>query len=210
MLSAFRQGTAALEALRRQHPDYIDLNNVLEAPVAAEGPESASLSLTLQSLTDLPLAGTEYNLGKKTLSASEAVHTVAVDALVRSGTREAAEALLEALDKADGENRKWVARGLQRLQMRGLAAGVAACRDQTREPYIWLMLLIAEVRQHQEESMERIAFDLNRLQSKSEALLDALSLYLHIHQDAANIAGLRDVIEAYVERVGVPLENLKG
>ncbi|MEM7559741.1 MAG: hypothetical protein AAF394_11515, partial [Planctomycetota bacterium] len=200
----FSQGLAALEALRTYHPDYIDLNSVLKAPVPmkqadeSEGeakPINPSLRLTLQSLCEKAHAGTEPWVGEFLVSDEEAIFSVAVDALVRSGSRLAAEQLLEKVDVADGDNRKWIARGLQRLQLSGLASGIAACRDQCRDPYVWLMLLIAEVRQFQLDSFDRIAFDLSRLQSPSEALADALAMYLHLHSAAVNFGDMRLVVE---------------
>lgn len=214
----FSQGIAALEALRTYHPDYIDLNSVLKAPVpmkqedasdGAEKPINPSLRLTLQSLCEKAHAGTEPWIGEFLVSDEEAVFSVAVDALVRSGSRFAAEQLLEKVDVADGENRKWIARGLQRLQLAGLASGIAACRDHCRDPYVWLMLLIAEVRQFQLDSFDRIAFDLSRLQSPSEALADALAMYLRLHSTAANFADMRLVVEDYFRKSGLDAAHLE-
>ncbi|MEM7474093.1 MAG: hypothetical protein AAF483_03815 [Planctomycetota bacterium] len=207
-MHSFHQGLAALEAIRTHHPEYIDLNAVLATPSTAEGAAAASLRLTMHSLSELAEPGTEELMGNHLLCDEEAIFTVIVEGLVRAGTREAAAVLLEKLDVADGDNRKWIARGLQRLQMRGLAAGVSACRDQCRDPYVWLMLLIAEVRQLDLDSMDRISLDLARLQSASEALLDTLGLFFQVHEKSPNTENFRSVVLDYLERIQLTASDL--
>ncbi|MEM8735797.1 MAG: hypothetical protein AAGG44_16325, partial [Planctomycetota bacterium] len=175
--NGFSRGLIGLEALRLRHPDYIDLAAVLKDSEGADG-LSPSQIVTLHSLIQFPEPGTEPSLEKFLTSDNEAVFANTVEAMVRAGSVLAAEGLLRQMENAGVENCKWMARGLQRIRLAGLAAGIAAARDQTRDPYLWLMLLVAEVRQFEVTSAERIAFDLARLQSSSEALLDSLDVFL--------------------------------
>ena len=200
------RGLIALEALRRQHPDYIDLATVLKNDVSEDGP-NASFRVALHSLIQFPHPGTEQHLAKHLSHKNEAVFANVVEALVRAGTREAAEALLEHIEIDAAENRKWIARGLQRLRLPGLASGIAAVRDETSDPYLWLMLLIAEVRQLQADSMERISFDLQRLKSSSEALIDSLVVFLRVRESSPNIRDFECVATEYVQSVNKELTH---
>lgn len=197
--SASSRGIIALEALRRHHPDYIDLNMIFKNEVGADGP-SSSFRVALQSLISFPQLGSEQHLSRHLLNPHESVYCNIVEALVRCGSREAAEVLLEQLEHAEPENQKWIARGLQRLKLPGLASGIAAARDATKDPYLWLMLLIAEVRQFRIDSVDRIRFDLERLQSTSEALIDSLTVFLQAFHDSPNMEAFRRVANAYINR----------
>lgn len=198
--NGFSRGLIGLEALRLRHPDYIDLSVVLKD---AEGEEGLSPSqiVTLHSLIHFPENGVEPSLEKFLASDNEAIFANAVEAMVRSGSVHAAEGLLRMIENAGIENRKWMARGLQRIRLPGLAAGIAAVRDQTRDPYLWLMLLIAETRQMDVTSSDRIAFDLARLQSGSESLLDSLEIFLSIHSDDERSKQLASATDEYKKKI---------
>lgn len=194
-------GLAALEALRESHPNYIDLASVLAGPVDSDRrPLSASLHLTMQSLIQVPQARLELPLARHLLSEHEAVYTNVVEALVRLGSRQAGDALLAQLEVADGDAQKWIARGLQRIRAAGLSSGIAELRSRISDPRIWLMLLIAEVRQFDWDSIDRISQDLGRLMSTSETLIDSLIMFQAIHQGAPDARVFQDAVTEYVQR----------
>ena len=73
-------------------------------------------------------------------------------------------------------------------------------RDATEDPHLWLMLLIAEVRQFSEDSVDRIAYDLARLRSSSETLIESLIVFLKLHETATDLGAFRDVVTVYFRR----------
>ena len=179
--AAFQRGLAALEALRREHPEYLDLTAVFQArqSVLAESSDataSPSFLLTLQSLIQFEQAGTEECMSKHLNESQESIYANTVEALVRAGTHAAFEGLIDQFSTAPAENQKWIARGLQRFRGINFSPKIAELRDGTTDPILWLMLLIAEVRQFEPESADKIAQDLARLQSPSEALFDSLKI----------------------------------
>lgn len=185
--AARQQGLAALESLRREHPEYLDLTGVFRSRqnlLSAEGeaPQpSPSFQITLQSLVEFEQPEIENQLAPHLWEASEGVYSSAVEALVRAGTREAALVLLEQLASAPVDNQKWIARGLQRFRTVGLSPKIAELREHTTDPRLWLMLLIAEVRQFEHESAARVGRDLARVQSFSETLMDSLRIYVRLN-----------------------------
>lgn len=198
---ALRRGLIVLETLRREHPDYLDLRNVLAAGKQSSPHTTASFQLTLKSLIQFEQTGLEDSLAAYLPSSEEALCSSVVEALVRCGTHDAAEALLDSLLEAETENRKWIARGLQRLRVKGISSRLGQLRDTTSDPYLWVMLLIAEVRQFEVESSERLARDLQRLRSPSETLLEALLVYLKINRQAVADQSIHTVVLDYATRV---------
>ena len=198
----FKRGLMALEAFRARFPDYIDLSAVLSAEEGDEG-LSPSQMITLHSLIQKPADGMESSFEKFLMSSNEAVFANGVEAMVRAGSINAAECLLRTVDEGEIENRKWAARGLQRIRLPKLAAGIAAARDQARDPYLWIMLLIAEVRQFEVDSIERLVFDLARLQSGSKQLISSLRVFTEIHKEHSGIGKLQETFTDYLSRVEV-------
>ncbi|MFK7736042.1 MAG: hypothetical protein AB8B50_08450 [Pirellulaceae bacterium] len=195
----FKRGLIALEALRARFPDYIDLSVVLGLEEGEDG-LSPSQTVSLHSLIQKSSEGMEASIEKFLRSSNEAVFSNAVEAMVRAGTVSAAESLLRTVEEGEIENRKWAARGLQRIRLPKLAAGIAAARDQARDPYLWIMLLIAEVRQFEADSIDRIAFDLARLQSGSKQLVGSLRVFLEIHKGHVEIGKLQETFISYLSR----------
>lgn len=206
--AAMQLGVDALEAIRRYHPGYLDLSSVLGQGMGASSSshQAASFRLTLHSLMQLEQPGLEPDLEQHLVSDNDFVCVNVVEALVRAGNRAAAEAFVNQFDKATPENQKWIARGLQRIRVDRLAPAIAALRDGTRDPHLWLMLLIAEVRQCDPESAERLAYDLPRLRSPSETLADSLRIYLRVH-DKANMKACIDVVTDYLDRTGTRVRS---
>lgn len=175
-------GLHALEALRLYHPDYLDLANVVARRPVESGPPAASFQLTMQSLLQQPQPGLEVRLSQHLKDEREGVQTIAVEALVRAGTPKAAAAFVSQFESADNRQQQWIARGLQRVRAAGLADAISELRARTTDPTLWLMLLIAELRQFNFREHERVTAELNRLVSHPEALRDALDVYNHLRR----------------------------
>lgn len=207
--SAMQRGLAALEALRREHPDYLDLRGVFTARqsllgAGSEVPDpSPSFTLTLASLIQAEQLGLEGFLAEHLIEESESIFTAAVEALVRCGSREAAIAMIDMLPKVPSDNQKWIARGLQRFRGVGLSPQISKLRNDTTDPRLWLMLLIAEARQFEPESVQRLVADLERLQSPSETLLETLRIYVLLNQGTSAGGQLAMALDGYVQRTGL-------
>jgi hypothetical protein len=181
--TAGHTGLHALEALRRQYPDYMNLPGVLANTPPSDGPQAISFQLTLQSLSQLEQAGLEPHLTKHLLDQRESVFVPVIDALVRIATPDAAHAMLQAYAAAPASNQQWIARGLQRIRVTGLAEPLAALRATVTEPHLVVMLLVAEIRQMDPASRERIASELGHLSLHSYALINALLIYTRLVDD---------------------------
>ncbi|MCA9191760.1 MAG: hypothetical protein KDB03_08360 [Planctomycetales bacterium] len=175
------RGEVLLEALRRQHPSYMDLNSVLAQPCAESGPEAVSFQLSIQSLISFAEPGTEANLTKHLCDHREVVFTAIVESLVRANSPQAAESFLEAFETAAESNRLWIARGLQRLRQPHLASAIAELRNTVTDANLWLMLFIAEIGQLEPRG-EQIARQLARVNSYSQDLTGILSIYNRIQK----------------------------
>ncbi|MCA9133144.1 MAG: hypothetical protein KDA45_08315, partial [Planctomycetales bacterium] len=196
----FLQGLHALEALRRGHPDYLHLAGTLAHYAPQTGPGASSFQLTLHSLIHFPQPGLETPLAKHLLDEREAIHCNATEALVRMGTAQAAAALVSQFPVADTASQRWIARGLQRLRAAGLAEAIAELRAVTADPTLWLMLLVAEVRQVEENSLQRIACELQRVDSPSRALKDALAVAIGVLQQAVESQRTQAALQEYLQR----------
>lgn len=135
----------SLEALRRQHPQYIDLGVALAGPPKEGGPAWTSFCLTLQSLIQFSQPGLEEHIGYHLLDHREFVYSLAVEAIVRCGTPAAAEQLLTRFGDANSRAQHWIARGLQRVRSEGVAARIAEL-DAT-DPHLKTSLVVAQLKQ---------------------------------------------------------------
>ncbi|RMF37819.1 MAG: hypothetical protein D6753_16850 [Planctomycetota bacterium] len=209
---AFRRASAALETIRLRFPDYIDLQSVLEQGSGASPHHEMSFLMTLRTLIRFPQPGMAETIGGLLDSEDEGLISSAVEALVREDSLAAAEVLCELYPASQDPARQWIARGLQRLNLHGLSDRLGHLRQLESEPHLWLMLLIAETRQFDPQSAERLAADLNRLLSPSEMLIDSLRLFLTLHQREGDDR-LRDLEEAfteYLQRIDRGLVNRLG
>lgn len=118
------QALLILEALRRQHPDYVDLAMVLAEAPGDRDRRWGGFSVTLQSLVQLPQAGLAAAIGRHLCDQREFVYSLAVEALVRCGSAEAGHALIDAFPTVGLRTQYWIARGLQRLRQRGLTSQI--------------------------------------------------------------------------------------
>lgn len=135
----------SLEALRRQHPQYIDLGVALAGPPKEGGAGWASFSVTLQSLIQFAQAGLEEHIGRHLLDHREYVYSMAVEALVRCGTFEAANQLLTRFEDANSRAQHWIARGLQRIRGEHVAARIAELV--AIDSHLKSSLVVAQLRQ---------------------------------------------------------------
>lgn len=202
---AVHKALHALEALRNQFPDSLDLSQVLAKGPADQGAQAASFQLTLQSLMQFEQPGLESALSPHLHDTREAVYPNVVEALVRAGTPEAASALVNRFDSAGPENQKWIARGLQRIRGPRLAGRISDLRGRVSVPAIWIMLLIAEVRQFEAHSGERLVSDLERLQSFSETLIDSLTVFTRLNEKAEGAREFQSVVMRYMQRANQSL-----
>ncbi len=154
--------------------------------------------MTLQTLIRWPQPGLADALGGLLDSEEEGLISSAIEALVREDSEATAQVLCQAYPASREPARQWIARGLQRLNFRGLSDQLGELRSQETEPHLWVMLLIAEIRQFDPGSAERLAGDLNRLLSPSEILIDSLRLFLTLHRNRENDK-MRDLEEAFTE-----------
>jgi hypothetical protein len=135
----------SLEALRRQHPQYIDLGVALAGPPKEGGPAWVSFCITLQSLLQFSQPGLEEHIGRHLLDHREFVYSMAVESIVRSGTWSAAEQLLTRFEDASSRAQHWIARGLQRVRCEGVAARIAEL--EASDAHLKNSLLVAQLKQ---------------------------------------------------------------
>ncbi|MEZ6074258.1 MAG: hypothetical protein R3C56_00890 [Pirellulaceae bacterium] len=166
--AAFHDGLAALEALRYQHPETIDMRAAIAQSPPADGLQAISFQLSMHSLIQFAQAGAEVALAKHLADSRESIHSNAVEALVRIGSPLTAAHLIWQFEVADEGAGSWIARGLQRVRADGLAEEVARLRNATQEPALWLMLLVAEVRQFDSASLQRIIDEMDASKSFRE------------------------------------------
>lgn len=197
---AIHRGLHALEALRRQHPTYLDLTAVLTTTPPDAGPEAISFQLALQSLVHFAEHGLEAAIAKHLHDQRETVFATAVDALVRAGTGQAAECLLQAYPQAEQANQQWIARGLQRIRVKGLAPQIAELRAITQEPHLWLMLLVAELRQMELKHADWLATEVSRVSGHSYALINALTVFNTVHAGHDQLILLQSAYVQYLAR----------
>ena len=202
---AVHQALAALETLRREHPEYLDLQAAITTAPEGEGAAAISFQLTMQSLVQFEHPGSESALARHLLDSRDAVYSTAVEALVRLGSAATAEAFLEKFDEAEPSNQKWIARGLQRIRVPGLAGPISVLRAGTTDPALWLMLLIAELRQLDASSCLRVAEDLARLQSFSEALIDSLTVFARLYAGGDGEREFQGAFMEYLKRANSSL-----
>lgn len=143
--AARTQAILCLEALRRQHPQYIDLGVALAGPPKEGGPAWLSFCVTLQSLLQFSQSGLEESIGCHLLDHRESVYSLAVEAMVRCGTPAAAEQLLTRFDDANSRAQHWIARGLQRVRIEGVAAKIAEL--EAADTHLKTSLVIAQLKQ---------------------------------------------------------------
>ena len=204
---AVHHGIHALEALRRQHPNYMNLAGVLAATPPDDGPRAISFQLTMQSLMQFAEPGLELSLGRHLHDSRESVFVSAVDALVRAGSDAAALALIDAYLPAEEANRQWIARGLQRLRVKGLAERLAELRTATEDPRLWLMLLVAEIRQTDIDGIMRLVAELGRVVGHSYALVNSLLVFHQVHLQGEAAQFLRAAFVQYLARTNQELHQ---
>ncbi len=201
------QALHALEALRREHPETLDLGNVLRDSPPDDGPQAISFQLTIQSLGQLPQSGLEASLARHLHDPRESVHSAAVEALVRSGTPAAGDALAEQFAGAAEGNQRWIARGLQRIRAEGLAPKIAELRTSNTEHTLQLMLLIAELRQLDVESIERVTAEVSRAEAYSKALIDAGSVFGRLNSQCEEAPAFWDAFKQYLQQASQSLQQ---
>jgi hypothetical protein len=186
----------------------LDLDSVLQFSPPSGGAQAASFSLTLHSLIQFEQPGLAAQLGQHLSDSRESIFTNIVEALVRLGNAEAADAFVEAFPACEQTNQRWIARGLQRIRVFGLADRIAQLRETVLDPALWLMLLIAEVRQFDPSSAGRIASQLTRLQSFSETLIDSLTIYARFNEQADDARAFQQSFMDYIQRSNRALGRL--
>ena len=199
--AAFHDGMAALEALRFQHPDYIYMGAAIAQSPPDDSLQAVGFQLSMHSLIQFAQTGAEVALAKHLIDARESIHSNAMEALVKIGSPLAAAHLIMQFEHADKGAQRWIARGLQRVRADGLAEEVARLRDTTQEPALWLMLLVAEVRQFDSASLPRIADELGRVQVLSGALSDALKVYLRLFETGTGSRAIQQAFTSYLKRM---------
>lgn len=178
---AVQQGQHALEALRMDHPNTIDLASVLSGAGSEHRPSAVSLQLSLLSLSQFADdQSLESLLAPLLHSPNQSLLSLAMEALVRRGSGQAAQMLVEQFATADSTNRAWIARGLQRMRVHHLAPLIAQLRDQVTEQALWMMLLVAEMQQLDPQSSSRVIEALDELEVVNPALIDAGMLYTFV------------------------------
>jgi hypothetical protein len=198
--AAFHDGLHALEVLRLRHPDYLDMSTAIaKSPANDDGPQAISFKLSLRSLIQIEQAGTEANLARHLGDHRESIYVGAVEALVRIGSPLAAAHMLSQFGSAQPPAQRWVARGLQRIRAAGLAEEISSLRAKVSDPALWLMLLVAEIRQFEASSLPRITTDVQQVKAFTGALLDALNVYVRIHASAVGSRVLQQAFMDYVQ-----------
>lgn len=205
--AAFTTGLHALEALRSDHPGYIDMATAISNTPPDHGARAISFQLSMHSLIQTSQAGTEAALATHLLDPREAILSNAIEAMVKLGTPLAAACLISQFELASESGQRWIARGLQRVRGLGLADEIANLRDHTVDPALWGMLLVAEVRQFEVASLPRIVDGLQRVQAYSGALMDALNVYVRIHERSPGSRLLQQTFMDYLQRIKHLLKN---
>ena len=152
----------SLEALRRQHPHYIDLSVAVAGPPKEGGPAWTSFTVAMQSLIQFAQSGMEEHIGRHLLDHREYVYSMAVEAIVRCASAAAAEQLLTRFDDANSRAQHWVARGLQRVRSEGAAAKIAELI--ALDPHLKTSLVVAQLKQL-DPSNQRLAQQLEKQSS---------------------------------------------
>ena len=205
--AAFHDGLAALEALRFKHPETIDMSAAIAQSPPAGGLQAISFQLSMHSLIQFAQAGAEVALAKHLADSRESIHSNAVEALVRIGSPLTAAHLIWQFEVADEGAQRWIARGLQRVRADGLAEEVARLRNATQEPALWLMLLVAEVRQFDSASLQRIIDEMERVQVFSGALIDALNVYVRVFETSPGSRALQQAFMNYLKRINEDIKR---
>ncbi len=198
---AFHQGLEALEALRREHPSYLDMATAIAHSPPDNGPQAVSFQLSIHSLIQFSQEDTEAALAKHLLDPRESIHSNALEALVKLGTPLAAAYMISQFDTAAEPGQRWIARGLQRVRGLGLADEIANLRENTSDPALWLMLLVAETRQFELASLPRILDGLQRVQVYSGALMDAMNVYVRLHDESTGARVIQQAFMDYLQRM---------
>lgn len=176
--SALSDAFFALEALRSQYPDSIDMGGAIQqAPEA--GPAAISFSTAMDCLARRAEDGIEEKIAAHLHAPQESVFTRSVEALVKMATPAAAARLLLAIEGAPSNNRTWIVRGLQRIRAEGLAEQLRNLRAKATDQKLWLMLLVAELNQLDSTSLEPVSLDLRRLLVRSEQVIDTAHVYIN-------------------------------
>jgi hypothetical protein len=202
---AGREGQRALESLRYQYPDHLDLGQSLRSDSSLPQ-TSISRELTLASLCHI--AGEDSvlePLGDLLDSSAQSVVASSVEALVRSGTGAAAQVLVDHFSQASAANRPWIARGLQRMRVHNLAPLIAALRDRTSDERLQMMLYLAELQQLDPNSGPRMIQFFDALDSASPDMLDAGMLYTFVCgplQESTSPAELEESYRDLLVRIG--------
>lgn len=196
---AVEEGLFALDALRRYHPDAIDMAAAIRK-AADSGPSAVSFSLSMDSLSRHAQPDLEEVIASHLHASQESVFTRAVEALVRSETPAAAARLVLAMQGAPSNNRTWIVRGLQRVRAEGLAEQLRQLRSQASDQKLWLMLLVAELNQLDSTSVPFVAEDLSRLVVYSQQVVDAAKAYIAI-DIPCDKAPLQSALSVYLKRI---------
>lgn len=176
-----RQGLRALEALRQNYPDYMDLSAVLKQNDSANKAAEVSLKLVLTSIVQFPGNDwLEQDLVPYLHDTRESILATTIEALIHRGTGLAAQVLFNEFASASENNRRWIARGLQRMRVYGLAPLIRQLRDKVSDHTLWLMLLVAELQQLDPTSGPTIVDAFKDLEAVSQAVIDAGTLYTFV------------------------------
>lgn len=209
-LAMNRQALRAIEALRLNHPNYLDLSAVLSQGSMGSGSSGqraseASLRIVLASLAQFPSDDwLEQDLAPWLLDSRESILAASIEALVHRGSGLSAQVLVNQFDSASDSNRRWLARGLQRMRVHGLAPLISQIRDRVSEHALWMMLLVAELQQLDPASGPSIVDTIDDLESASQALIDAGTLYAFVCgplQEQLQAGELETSFRALFERV---------
>ncbi len=171
--AARTKALVSLEALRRQHPQYIDLAVALAGPPKEGGHAWTSFCVTLQSMLQFAQPGLEEHIGYHLLDHREFVYSLAVEALVRCGTPAAAEQLLTRFEDANSRAQHWIARGLQRVRVEGLSSRIA--KLSATDAHLKTSLVIAQLKQL-DGGNENLAVQLSKLTSLPSGSASLLKL----------------------------------
>lgn len=174
------QARQALETLRLKHPSYMDLANVLKQG-SSEPAAEISQQLVLGSLAEHPGQDwLEEDTAALLQDPRESIVAATIEALVHRGTGMSAQVLVDQFPAANETNRRWIARGLQRMRVHGLAPLIAQLREKISDHSLWMMLLVAELQQLDPDSSIRAAEAFEDLSLLSQALIDAGTLYTFV------------------------------
>jgi hypothetical protein len=186
--SLLQQARLSLEALRRYHPDYMDLEKVLEGGSTTDDRGTVSFQLVLASLADFALT-TDGNLdealGRLLLSPNPAVLQQSIEALTKRGSGFSATVICQHFAEAAENNQNWIILGLQRMRVQGLAPLICKMRNQTDNPFQKSQLLVAELNQMDLNQAGQLADTLDRIsaagaQELSKSIMNAYELYFSV------------------------------